>query len=296
MAVSPPRPRGPALNALRAFEAAARLGSFTAAAEELCVTPGAVAQHVKALEAWSGARLFRRHAQGVTLTELGRDLLPGFQSAFDQLGEAVQALRARAAPNQVRIAALPALAQLWLAPRLPALRSAAPDVEISITAMEQPPNLKRETFDLAIFFEAVPLGHGSIEVCRDVIFPVCAPALAARLKQPADLAHVPCLQDANWTENWTRWLSAATPKQSLELRGPVFSLYSLALEEARNGAGVLIGHGPLVQAQLDSGALVAPFRARVTLERALSIALAGASAANPALARILEALTADVRA
>ena len=120
MTVSPPRPKGPPLNALRAFEAAARRGSFSAAADELCVTPGAVAQQVKSLEAWAGARLFLRHAQGVELTALGLDVLPGFVAAFDRLGEAAQALRSQAAPDTIGIAALPSIAQLWLSPRLPA--------------------------------------------------------------------------------------------------------------------------------------------------------------------------------
>ena len=90
MAVSSPRPKGPPLNALRAFEAAARLGSFSAAGHELCVTPGAVAQHIKSVEAWAGGRLFVRRAQGVALTALGAGILPAFVTAFDHLGEAVQ--------------------------------------------------------------------------------------------------------------------------------------------------------------------------------------------------------------
>ena len=101
MNISPPRPKGPPLNALRAFETAARRGSFTAAADELCVTPGAIAQHIKTLESWAGARLFIRQAHGVKLTTLGSDILPGFVSAFDQLGDAVQTLRARAEPHNI---------------------------------------------------------------------------------------------------------------------------------------------------------------------------------------------------
>ena len=111
MSISPPRPKGPPLNALRSFEAAARHGSFTVAAAELCVTPGAVAQQVKSLEAWSSAKLFKRKAHGIELTALGSSLLPEFAQAFDGLGAAIQSLRSQAMPEQIRIAALPSVAQ-----------------------------------------------------------------------------------------------------------------------------------------------------------------------------------------
>lgn len=93
MAISPPRPKGPPLNALRAFEAAARLGGFAAAADELCVTSGAIAQHIKSLESWAGADLFERRSQGVRLTALGSAVAAQFSAAFDGLGEAVHSLR-----------------------------------------------------------------------------------------------------------------------------------------------------------------------------------------------------------
>ncbi|MEM7222980.1 MAG: LysR family transcriptional regulator [Pseudomonadota bacterium] len=290
MAISPPRPKGPPLNALRAFEAAARRGSFSAAADELCVTPGAVAQHVKSLEAWAGAPLFQRHAQGVEPTDLARTVLPGFVAAFDGLGEAVQQLRSHATPYQVRIAALPSIGQLWLSPQLPAIRRAAKSVSISITALEAPPNLKREQFDLSIFLEDQPAHAEVIEICRDVIFPVCAPEIAGRLETPLDLAAVTCLHDAAWSRDWPRWMAAAQPGAQVDTRGPVFSLYSLAVEEARNGAGVLIGHESLVRAHLESGALVAPFRTRVTLERKLVIGLARPLEEGSPLAGIVKAL------
>ena len=108
--LEPVRPKGPPLNALRAFESAARLGGFAAAASELCVTPGAITQHIKTLEAWVGAPLFKRHSKGVVLTTLGESTFNEFVQAFDQLGSAVQNLRSRAAPDTVRIAALPSIA------------------------------------------------------------------------------------------------------------------------------------------------------------------------------------------
>ena len=112
MSISPPRPKGPPLNALRAFEAAARLGGFTPAADELCVTPGAISQHIKSLEDWAGSPLFVRRSQGVSLTELGESVAAEFSTAFDAMGNAVRALRTRAAQSSINIAALPSVAQL----------------------------------------------------------------------------------------------------------------------------------------------------------------------------------------
>ena len=135
MAVSPPRPKSFAMTALRAFEASARLGGFSAAAQELGVTPGAISAQIKSLEAELGAPLFQRSAKGVVLTPLGAQSLPAFGQAFDQLGQAVQQMRDAAAPRVVHIATLPAIAQFWLSPRLPRLRTEMPGTEISITAL-----------------------------------------------------------------------------------------------------------------------------------------------------------------
>lgn len=285
MPVSPPRPKGLALNALRAFEAAARLGGFAAAAAELGVTAGAVTAHVKALEETLGAPLFERHAKGVRLTPLARAALPELTDAFDRLGLAVQGLRAEAGPHTVHIATLPAIAQLWLSPRLPALRRAAPEISVSITALEAPPDLKRAPFDLNLFFR--PAREGQV-LAEDQIFPVCAPSLAARLAEPGDLAGVTCLTDSTWADDWTVWAGAALPGRDLVVRGPVFSLYALAVEEAVNGAGVVMGHAPLVQAQLAAGTLVRPFAAGVRTGRVLCLWSARRPRPGSAAARVAD--------
>jgi len=279
MAVSPPRPRDLALNSLRAFESAARLGGFAAAAAELGVTPGAVAAQVKGLEAELGAALFARGAKGVELTALGRRALPQMVAAFDALAGAVQQLRAEAAPRVVHIATLPAIAQLWLSPRLPDLRAAAPDISISITAMEVPPNLKRAPYDLCLFY-----GQGSGCLAEDVIFPVCSPVVAEKLRGVEDLALVPCLSDATWSQDWEAWLAVAAPGLGIAPRGPVFSLYALAVEEAVNGGGVLMGHQALVARHLEAGTLVAPFAQRVALRAGLRLWAARAVARGSAVA------------
>lgn len=265
MTVTPPRPKDLPLTALRAFEAAARLGGFAAASQELGVTPGAITAHIKSLELELGAALFDRTPRGVQLNALGAKVMPGFVEAFDQLGHAVQTLRSEAAPSTVHIAALPSLAQLWLSPRLPSLRAAAPDISISITAMEAPPNLKRAPYDLSLFYSEDRKGALS----RDVIFPVCSPAMAAKLSSPSDLSQVSCLSDSTWVDDWAIWATAANT--SFTPRGPEFSLYTLAVEETVNGAGVLMGHEALVASHMARGELVEPFDIKVQLNSSLRL-------------------------
>lgn len=266
MPVAPPRPKDLPLTALRAFEAAARLHGFAAAAQELGVTPGAVTAHIKQLEAILGAPLFTRTPRGVRLTALGQQTFPQFTQAFDALGQAVNDLRAAAAPRTVHIATLPAIAQLWLSPRLPALRAAAPEITVSITALEHPPNLKRSPYDLSLFFHEDPKDR----LAPDTLFPVCAPALAARLTSPADIANHPCLSDATWSDDWQLWAQSLPTAPAIP-QGPTFSLYALAVEECVNGAGLLIGHDTLVARHLADGRLIAPFPQRVTLPRGLRL-------------------------
>ena len=269
MTVAPPRPKGPPLNALRAFEAAARLGGFSNAAEELCVTPGAISQHVKALEDWVGAELFERRSQGVRLTPTGANVAPEFARAFDAVGEAVHLLRSRAKNRTLHIAALPGIAQLWLSPRLPEIRAEMPEIGLSVSATEHPPNLSREMFDLSLFLR-VPTGLSrERELEKDVIFPVCSPEVATRLSCPADLAGETLLHDALWPGDWSRWAGVAASELTGLDRGPSFSLYAIALEEAKNGAGVLIGHRCLVDKALQKGDLVAPFARPVETGKSL---------------------------
>lgn len=285
MAVAPPKPKDLSLTALRAFEAAARLGGFAAAAEELGVSPGAVTAHVKALEDRLGAVLFQRDAKGVRLTALGQRVLPALSEAFDHLAAASHHLQAEAAPQLVHIATLPAIAQFWLSPRLPELRRIAPEISVSITAMEAPPNLKRAPYDLCLFFG----GSQGVALAEDVIFPVCAPSVAARVRSVADVANLPCLSDTAWSEDWALWLATAQPGGGITPRGPAYSLYALAVEEAVNGAGVLIGHEALVARHLAAGRLVAPFPERATTGR--NLRLWPAAPAGPAARRVMRWLT-----
>ena len=289
MPVLPPRPKSAPLNAMRAFEAAARLGGFKLAAQELNVTAGAVAQQVKQLEAFCGAPLFERHATGVRLNALGQQVLPDFIAAFDALERANQHLSSAAA-NRLRIAALPSIAQLWLGPRLPRIRRELGPVAISVTALEEPPNLAREPYDLSIFFESNPRKDAWFQSGRDQLLPVCAPKLAARLHSPADMAGFPCLFDLAWPDDWANWLQAQTGIGGFTPSGPAYSLYSMAVSEAIAGAGVLMGHRSLVAPDLASGRLVAPFDLPVDIDSFLTVEKRKGTGRNPMLERLADLL------
>lgn len=286
MTVRPPRPKGPPLTAMRAFEAAARLGGFVAAAEELNVTAGAVSQHIKALEGWAGVALFHRSAQGVTLTEAGRSLQPSFRSAFDALADATHALRNLSAQVEIHIAALPSVAQLWLPPRLGKIRSHFPQLKFSVTAMEKPPSLRRDLFDMTLFFGIPKTSDTCITLAKDKITPVAAPALAASIRQAEDLAGATRLQDRTWEQDWPNWCAASRTQLDDPTEGPGYSLYSLAVEEAKSGAGVLMGHLCLIDSALESGALVPLGLETAPTGRALILTLPDAQSRRPVLEEI----------
>ncbi len=259
------------MNALRAFEAAARHGSFVAAADELNVTPGAISQHIKALEGWAGVTLFRRNAQGVQLTPAARSLSREFTEAFDALASATQSLRNQQPNADIHIAALPSVAQLWLPARLGRIRKSYPDINFSVTALESPPNLTREFFDLSVFF-AIPDGSAEqVVLARDIIFPVCTPALAEDVAKGRDLGTLPLLHDQTWQDDWAIWSDKSGRALADPQKGPRYSLYSLAVEEAKSGAGVLMGHACLIEQALHTGLLCPLFPERC--ESGLSLVL-----------------------
>jgi LysR family glycine cleavage system transcriptional activator len=275
MSVHPPRPSLPSLNALKAFEAAARHESFSRAASELGVTAAAIAQQIRLLEDWAGKKLFQRLSRGLRLTEEARAVLPGMRDAFDALGLATQTLRAINRPNEVRIAALPSIALIWLAPRLPDLRRAFPHLQISVSAIEEPPNFRREPYDLALFFlDGAGRDGSAVVLADDALFPVCAPRLLQEgpaLHDVADLRHHTLLHDASWRDDWSRWLRHVGAREIDASHGPTFSLYSLAMQAAMDGSGVLMGRATLVADALREGRLAAPFRIRLRDQRRLTL-------------------------
>jgi LysR family transcriptional regulator, glycine cleavage system transcriptional activator len=253
----------PPLGALHAFEAAARLLSFKAAAAELHVTPGAVSQQIKLLEDRLGVALFVRRARAIQLTEAGRLLLQPTQRAFRLLADAVVRVRETDAGKLLTVSMLPSFAALWFVPRLGEFRAQHPDVDVRISATPQLVDLEHDDVDAAIRcgLGRFP-GLHSEHLLSEELSPVCSPALLKGprpLKKLEDLAQHTLLHDEGRQE-WPLWLKAAGVKGVDATHGPSFSLWELALQAAAAGQGVALGRSTLISQYLKTKQLVRPFK------------------------------------
>ncbi|MEM9247450.1 MAG: LysR substrate-binding domain-containing protein [Pseudomonadota bacterium] len=271
--------RLPPLNALRAFEAAARHGGYIAAAEELCVTRGAVSRHVKALEAHLGVALFRRHARGVSLTAEGRRLQPVLHSAFGQISDEVGRLVTGA--DVLRVLCPPATSIRWLIPKLDLFRARHPDIEVELTTSFHGSTERGvDAYDIGFSVEHWP--RASEGVLVEPLFPVlispaCTPHMARELKVPRDLVGVTLLHETLAQHDWRAWLSEF-PVEGLDLRrnGSAFPNLDLAMRAALMGAGVVMADVVLCRDELAAGALVLPFADRICAGPFGGVSLIGA--------------------
>jgi LysR family glycine cleavage system transcriptional activator len=252
--------RLPPLNSLRAFESAARLLSFTKAADELAVTQSAVSHQVKTLEDWAGLPLFRRDGRAVALTEAAQKFLPAVTQALDQLALAGRKLQA-VDPGQgwLTVAVMPSFAGKWLVPRLSAFRAKHPNIDVWLATFEAQTGALGADVDIAIRYgrEEWP-GLTRIKILDEELFPVCAPALGAQLKDPTDLARATLLHD-ELREDWAMWLRTAGVTTVEATRGPGFDDSGLLIQAAIEGLGVALGRSVLVKGDLEAGRLVRPF-------------------------------------
>ncbi|WP_413870518.1 LysR substrate-binding domain-containing protein [Albidovulum sp.] len=247
-----PRRKLPPLNALRAFEVAGRRLSFRAAADELGVTQGAVAQQVRALEDHLGLPLFLRLARGLALTPQGSAYLSDLTRAFDTLGEATGQLALK--PGRVTISATPTVATRILIPRLAELRDALPGVELRTIADEALPDFDRDDVDIAIGLASPPVPatlEARLLIAQEIIA-VASPRLVEGLSLPLDgtqIGTLPLLHHCQ--DHWPRFLDTRPP-----LPGPQFNLTTLALDAAIAGQGVAVAGRAFVAAELADGRLV----------------------------------------
>ena len=250
----------PPLNGLKAFEAAARSGSFTRAADELNVTQGAVSHQVKALEDRLGLTLFRRERQRVILTEAGRDYLAVIRDAFDQIAVGTERLLRRQGSGTLTVSTSPDFAAKWLVNRLSRFSEKHPGIDLRISATTHYIDFARDDVDIAI-------RHGDgewpgLDVQRlyaERLFPVCSPKLVAgrhRITKPADLLKFPLLrlEDA---KNWTRLFEAAGVKAAVG-PGPVLNRASMLIDAAIDGQGIALARTALAAWDLINGRLVRP--------------------------------------
>jgi len=275
--------RLPALNALRAFEAAARHLSFARAADELHVTPAAVSHQIKALEAELGTPLFRRFNRQVLLTDAGQALAPGVRDGLDAMRTAVERVNAICCRGPLTVTTPPSLASKWLLPRLERFRAREPDVDVRISATDRLVDLVHEDVDLAIRYGSGDYPGLVVERLLDErVFPVCAPALLDGphpLRTPADLANHTLLHDFTHGgtagyPTWRMWLTAAGVADRVDPdRGPAYEPSSMVVQAAVEGEGVALGRSVLVASDLAAGRLVKPFEGEIEVAFAYWIAM-----------------------
>lgn len=249
--------RLPPLHTLRLFESAARHLSFKQAADELCVTPSAVSHGIRALEEWLGAELFLRGSRGLRLSEVGTAYLREVRHALEVLAAASDGVRRRSARGHVRISVAPTFAARWLLPALPAFKERYPEVAVAIDTSHRVVEFPRDGVDLGIRLGSGPWpGLVAVPLLRERLVPVCAPALAARIRGVEDLTAVPLLHVSSVSEDWQWWLGEAGHPELTATAALAFDEIRLAMDAAARGLGVAIGRRPTIDPDLEDGRLV----------------------------------------
>jgi len=252
------------LNAMRAFEASARHLSFTRAALELHVTQAAVSAQVKNLEARLGTPLFRRLPRGLALTDEGQALLPLLSDSFERMHAVLEQFEGGLHRQVVTVAVVGTFAVGWLLPRLPAFQRAHPAIDLRLMTNNNRVDLAAEGLDWAIRFgDGAWHGTEARALIAPPLSPACAPAVARRLRTPADLARETLLRSYR-PDEWTRWFSAARVAPPL-VRGAIFDSSITMADAAAQGAGVALLPTALFGEALRSERLVQPFDVGVTL-------------------------------
>ena len=246
------------LNALRAFEAAARHLSFTRAAIELCVSQGAVSHQVAQLERRLGAPLFRRLPRGLALTDEGHALVPVVADAFDRINTTLDRFASGHLREVLTLGVVGTFAVGWLLPRLDDFTRLHPHIDLRVLTNNNRVDLAGEGLDLAIRFgDGAWHGTHAEPVLEAPLTPLCTPAIAARLRQPEDLAREALLRSYR-ADEWPRWFAAAgIPCPTL--RGTVFDSSSLMAAAAILGRGVALVPAAMFEQDLQTERLVRPF-------------------------------------
>ncbi|MCL1078789.1 transcriptional regulator GcvA [Parashewanella spongiae] len=255
--------RLPPLNALKAFEAAARHLSFTRAAEELFVTQAAVSHQIKALEDYLGLKLFRRKNRSLLLTEEGQSYFLDIKDIFVQVAESTERLLARSAIGSLTVCMPPSFAIQWLVPRLAKFSEKNPEIDVRIKAVDSDEIPLTDDIDVAIYYGE---GHWpelhADKLRNEVLIPVCSPALLngpKPLTTPEDLKKHTLLHDMT-RQDWQLWFKKCGVTGMNVNQGPIFSHSSLVLQAAAHGQGVALGYSVLAAPDIKAGRLVLPFQ------------------------------------
>jgi len=258
----------PPLSALRAFEAAARLKSFSRAAAELNVTPAAISHQIHALEDDLGVRLFHRLNRAIELTPSAQVLLPGLTDAFTGIRAAIGRLRAHNDTGTLTVTASPSFAAKWLVLRLHRFQERWPQIDVRLSATDEVIDLARGDFDLAIRYGTGRYPGLHVEpLLQNEVFPACSPRLldsGPPLRTPEDLRHHALIHDQAVDRDplvptWAMWLKAAGVTGMAATGGLTFSGSHLALDAAIAGHGIVLAYSTIAAADLAAGRLVRLF-------------------------------------
>src|SRR4051794_12301376 len=275
----------PPLNALRAFEAAARSESFTRAAEELCVTQGAVSHQVKALEATLGIKLFNRERQRLVITDAGREYLNVIRDALDRIAAGTERVLQRQNSGALTVSTSPDFAAKWLVNRLGRFAEAHPGIDLRISATMHHVDFAKEDVDLAVRHgDGKWAGLDVVRFCSEELFPVCSPKLLSgrnRLREPSDLLKFPLLH-LDDRKDWAQWLEIARVVVDAELsHGPILNRASMIIDAAVDGQGVALARTTLAAWDIINGRLVRPFATALRLSKSYWIVCPKATSTLP---------------
>jgi LysR family glycine cleavage system transcriptional activator len=283
------RLQSPSMSELHAFVEAARSGSFTRAAQQLCVTQGAISRAVARLEQHFGLSLVQRNAHRLTLTEAGRELLESVEAPLAAIERASAGLARRDARHELVLSAVPTLSGVWLMPRLTDFQRRHPDIQLRFA-----PYRRDEDFSGAVPDAALLAGTGRDQwpgldctyvIGREIV-PVCHPDRAARAawQSPAELAREPLLSHTSSPGNWAQWLRAAGVGDAQPSPANAFDQVSILIQAAMADMGVALVQRCLVRDELASGRLVAPFDLPIEASRGYFLCAPPQRSAMPALA------------
>src|SRR6185437_6489231 len=295
-----------ALTALRFFESAARHESFTRAATELCITQGAVSQHIKCLEERLGCKLFFRLPGQIKLTDDGKKFAEVVGRVLRELEDAAEVLMApRKSKINVRLRTGPSFALRWLVPRLGQLHARHPNIKLHVIGDYGYFDPVHRDFDLAVEFVQAPLQGLHTEFLMDeYLSPVCSPEYLAKnnfLQTPEDLARCTLLHDGDAWEaasedaEWRYWLNAAGAVKVDSNEGQFFTLANMAIEAALSHQGIAMGRMSLVDDLLATKRLVTPFQQRIKSPTSYRLVYPAELAGRPGVTEIANWLREEAR-
>jgi LysR family glycine cleavage system transcriptional activator len=293
------------LNALRAFEATARLGSYVHAAAELHVTPAAVGQQIRMLEGVLAAPLFERQGKSLVLTASARSVLPDIKDAFDRLAQAMDHLKGASRLPLVTMTLPPSFAAKWLIPRIETFRVAHPEVELRLDTTDRLVDLPRENVAIGIRYGAGRYpGLEMTPLMPEAVFPVCSPSLLSRtqkLRSPDDLANFKLIHDTTMAAHagfptWSTWLKAARAKGVKSQSGMKINSSIMSLQAAMDGQGIALGRSVIASDDLREGRLVRPLALALETGYAYHLVYAANSPLSHAASRFCQWLKAEVKA